>query len=388
MITELYNAFDRALDRSNTESLKWDARKEFGNPDALPMWVADMDFATAPCVIEGLTNRTLHGAFGYSTGEEKDRQALVNWMKNRHALDIAPEEIVFCPGVVDAIYHTLCSMLKTGDKVVIQVPAYGPFRSVTEKAKMQVVENPLVCVDGYWMMDLEGLEEAFKSGAQAFVLCSPQNPVGRIWKREELEAVTALCKKYNVLLICDEIHNDFELDGNKHTCILDVANGENAVQLVSATKSFNLAALRHSALICKNPDIRARIQERFNEVMCDVNLYGRLATRYAYEGGSEWMNALNLYITDNRNALEKAFRDTGLLIPSKVEGTYLMWVDCRALKLDNDALMELFVKKIGIIPTEGTFFGAVGNGFLRFNMGTRRANIDEAAARIRKYFLK
>jgi len=388
MLTQLYNAFDKELDRRNTESLKWDMRAHFGNAEALPMWVADMDFATAPCVIEGLVNRTLHGAFGYSIGEERDEQALKNWMKNRHALDIAEDDIVFCPGVVDAIYHTLVAMLNKGDKVAFQVPAYGPFRFMTEKAEMICVENPLVCEDGYWRMDLENLEEAFKGGVKAFILCSPQNPVGRIWKRCELEQVTALCKKYNVLLVCDEIHSDFELDGNRHTCILDVKDSENAVQLVSATKSFNLAALRHSALICRNAEIREKIAARFKEVMCDVNLYGRLATRYAYEGGAEWMTALNLYLTDSRNALERAIRDTGVLIPSRVEGTYLMWVDCRALKLDNKELMELFVKKVGIIPTEGVFFGDVGNGFVRFNMATRHANIDEAASRIRRAFIK
>ena len=375
--------FDKPFSRENTESTKWDMRASFGNASALPMWVADMDFPTADCVIDGLTARTAHGAFGYSLGAEKDKAATIAWYARRHDCHFTEEDILFSPGVVDSIYHVLKACCAQGDMVAIQSPVYGPFRMMSEKAKMTIADAPLKNEDGVWKMDFDALEQAFIAGAKTLILCSPHNPVGRVWTRDELTRVVELCDKYGILLISDEIHADFELGGSKHICILNLRE-KNTVQLISATKTFNLAALRHSAIIIKDAALREKVKAQLDEVMADVNLYGRLATRFAYEGGDEWLDSLLAYLTEGRDILEQGIRETGVLVPSHVEGTYLMWVDCRALGLHNDALKELFIREIGIIPNDGIFFGACADGFIRLNFATSHDNIRRAVELIRK----
>lgn len=375
--------FDQPFSRENTESTKWDMRASFGNTSALPMWVADMDFPTADCIIKGLTARTEHGAFGYSLGAEKDKAATAAWYARRHGCHFGEEDILFSPGVVDSIYHVLKACCVRGDKVAIQSPVYGPFRMMSEKAKMIVADAPLINENGLWKMDLDALEKAFIDGAKTLIFCSPHNPVGRVWTKEELTRVVELCDKYDILLISDEIHADFELGGSKHICILSLRE-KNTVQLISATKTFNLAALRHSAIIIKDAALREKVRAQLDEVMADVNLYGRLATRLAYEGGDEWLDALLAYLTEGRDILEKGIRETGALIPSHVEGTYLMWVDCRALGLGNDALKEFFIKQVGVIPNDGIFFGACADGFIRLNFATSHDNIRKAVELIQK----
>ena len=382
MNAEIYARFDAPFSRTDTESVKWDMRAELGNADALPLWIADMDFPTAEGVISGLSARTAHGAFGYSLGQDRDRQALTDWYASRHGCSFTPDDILFCPGVVDGLYHALCALYPKGSRIVIQPPVYGPFFSVCEKAGMQAVENPLVRKGGKWQMDFEGLEEIFKAGAQALMLCSPQNPVGRIWTKAELETLAALCRRYSVRIIADEIHCDFELEG-KHTNILSVPGAQDAIMLVSATKTFNLAALRHSAVVCRDEQARKKLSDRLSEVMADVNLFGRLATRLAYTTGAEWLDTLLVYLREGRDILERGILDTGRLLPTHVEGTYLMWVDCRALGLAGDALRDFFVKTAGVIPNEGKFFGPAGEGFVRLNFATCHENLREAVKRIK-----
>ncbi len=381
---ELYKRFDQTVARENTECEKWDDRASFGSACALPMWVADMDFETVPEVIASLRERVQHGVFGYSMPTGRDKDALINWLKRRHAADVCAEDVLFSPGVVDSIYHALVALFAPGSKIVVQPPVYGPFFSMPKKAGMQLIENPLIDTDGVWRMDLNGLEDIFKSGADGLVLCSPHNPVGRIWTREELRELGSLCKKYGVTIVSDEIHSDFELDGQKHSCILSVPGCEGAVQLVSATKTFNLAALRHSSIVCRDADKRQKIASQLERAMADVNLFGRLATRIAYESGENWLDTLLVYLRENRDLMYEALKATGKLRPVSMEGTYLMWVDCRALGMKNEALMDFFVQKAGIIPSGGTFFGSQGDGFVRLNLATQRARVAEAADKIYK----
>ena len=384
MNPSIYRQLDAPFVRIGTESVKWDLLGQFGNPDALPMWIADMDFPTAPGIIEGLMARTAHGAFGYTLGEDRDKQATADWFKTRHALDISPEDIHFCPGVVDALYHVLKALFVPGSRIVVQPPVYKPFYDMAKKAGMKVLENPLMQTESGWKMDPDGLEEIFRQGADGLILCSPHNPVGRVWTRRELADLADLCARYGVRIISDEIHADFELKGAVHTCILSLPRASSAVQLVSATKTFNLAALRHSAIFCRDRHTAALIESRLAEVMTDVNLYGRLATRLAYETGAEWLDTLLEYLTEGRDLLENGINETGVLKASHSEGTYLCWVDCRALGMENDALKEWFIKTAGIVPNEGTFFGQAGNGFVRLNFATRHDNIREAVRRIQE----
>ena len=377
--------FDAEFDRRNTESIKWDQCADFGNADALPMWVADMDFPTCDKVIKRMSDRVAHGAFGYTEIGDRDKAALINWYKRRHGLEISGDDIIFSPGVVDSINHIIDVLFEKGSRVVIQTPVYGPFMNTPRSLGMEIVENPLKRSFSSWEMDFDDLEAKLSAGAEAMILCSPHNPIGRIWTAEEIKKVCELCEKYGVLLICDEIHCDFELDNiGKHKSILSLTNYDKVIQLVSATKSFNLAALRHSAILCRNASIREKIAARMGKVNPEPNLFGVLATRAAYEEGDEWMNEINAYLAKGRDILEKGILETGKLVPTHTQGTYLMWVDCRALKLDNDALKEFFIKTVGIIPSEGAYFGSCGNGFVRLNFATRHANIEEAVRRIQK----
>ena len=384
MNRELYQRFDIPVNRAGTESVKWDGRADFGNADALPMWIADMDFRTADGILEALENRVRHGIFGYATDDPKDRQAVADWMKTRHACEIQPEWALYSPGVVDSIYHILKAVVPEGARVVIQTPVYGPFHSMTKKANMRLIENPLICRDGRWEMDFDGLESIFREGAEALILCSPHNPVGRVWTKEELCRLVKLCNQYGVRLISDEIHADFELRGARHTPILAIEGAENAVMMISATKTFNLAALRHSTILCPDAETRGKISENLSEVMADVNLFGRLATRAAYTTGGEWLDALNEYLADGRDILYDGLKAIPGLKPNRPEGTYLMWVDCSGLGLEGDALNEFFIQRCGIIPNAGSFFGTQGNAFVRLNFATTHENLREAVRRVER----
>lgn len=384
MDMNLYMQFHEPVNRVNTECIKWDNRESFGNKDALPMWVADMDFKTADGIVDALVRRAQHGVFGYAKESERDVQAVCSWMERRHSAHVEPEWVLFSPGVVDSIYHVLNAYLDKGARVVIQPPVYGPFSGMTQKAKMQLVENRLIETENGWEMDFNGLEEIFKNGADAFILCSPHNPVGRIWKKEELETLVNMCNQYHVLLIADEIHADFELRGAKHTSVLSIPGGENAVVFISATKTFNLAAIRHSTILCPNSELRAKIRASLDHAMAEVNLFGRLATRAAYETGWDWLDALNEYLSDSRDLLMERIEKIDGLRAIAPEGTYLLWLDARGLGMNDEELNEFFVKKCGVIPTVGTFFGTGGSGHMRLNFATTHKNILTALDRIEK----
>lgn len=384
MDMNLYMQFHESVNRVNTECIKWDNRASFGNKDALPMWVADMDFRTAEGVVDALVKRAQHGVFGYAQESERDVLAVVNWMKNRHATEVKPEWVLYSPGVVDSIYHVLNAKFEKGARVVIQPPVYGPFSGMTKKAGMELVENCLIEKENGWEMDYEGLEDIFKNGADAFILCSPHNPIGRIWKREELQKLVDLCNQYGVLLIADEIHADFELRGAKHTSILSIPGGENAVVFISATKTFNLAAIRHSTILCPNEELRNKIRDSLNNAMAEVNLFGRLATRAAYETGWDWLDALNEYLSDSRDILMEGIEKIDGIRAIAPQGTYLLWLDAKGLNMNDEELNEFFIHKCGIIPTVGTFFGTGGSGHMRLNFATTHKNILTALERIEK----
>lgn len=384
MDMNMYMRFHEPANRVNTECIKWDMREKLGNKDALPMWVADMDFRTADGIVEAMTKRVQHGVFGYSMHAERDDLAVVNWMQKRHNCEIKSDWVLTSPGVVDSIYHCLNATCSEGARVVIQPPVYGPFSAMTNKAGMQVIENPLVRTENGWEMDFNGLEECFKKGADAFVMCSPHNPVGRVWKYEELKNVVELCSRYGVQLISDEIHGDFELRGAKHVSVLSIPGAEKAIQLISATKTFNLAALRHSTVLCRDEEIREKIKASMSRSMADVNLFGRIATRAAYETGWEWLDALNEYLSDTRDILmEHVGRIPGLSACAP-EGTYLFWLDCRQLHMEDKALYSFFTEKCGVIPNRGTDFGAAGSGYVRLNFATSHKNVIAALERIEK----
>ena len=374
-------SFDEGVNRAGTSCEKWDERKEvFGTEDVLPMWVADMDFAAPQPVIDALSRRVAHGAFGYTAITDADYEAVTNWVKRHHNLAIEKSDVLFSPGVVDSLRIAVAAVTQPGDTAVILTPVYGPFYASAEAAQCHIRRCPLVQDKDGWHIDFDDLEAAFKAGAKAFMLCNPHNPVGRVWTRAELESICALARKYNVTIISDEIHADLEMPGYKVTPILSVE--PNAIQLISATKTFNLAALRHSSVLIKNADLRARFKAEYDKRGIDgINLFGALAQRTAYNEGEAWLNELLTYIDGNRRIVEDALKDT-IVKCSRLEATYLMWLDMRALDMAQKELMRFVIEKARLGLNDGTFFGEEGTGFVRLNLATPRKNVVEAMARL------
>ena len=337
-------SFDEGVQRAGTRCEKWDGRIEtFGTEDVLPMWVADMDFAAPQPVIDALAARVAHGAFGYTKIEDDDYAAVTGWVKRRHNLEVEKSDVLFSPGVVDSLGVAVAAVTQRGDTAVILTPVYSPFYACAEAAGCHIRRCPLIQDETGWRIDYNDLEAAFKAGAKALMFCNPHNPVGRAWTRAELETVCDLARAYGVTVISDEIHADLEMPGHKVTPILSVE--PNAIQLVSATKTFNLAALRHSSVLIKNADLRARFKAEYDRRGIDgVNLFGALAQRTAYNAGEPWLDELLNYIDGNRRVVEDALRDTPIRF-SRLEATYLMWLDMRALNMDQPALVRFMIEK-------------------------------------------
>ena len=371
--------FDAGVRREGTHCLKWDERKDvFGREDVIPLWVADMDFAAPEPVIRAIIQRAQHGAFGYSGHNPEDVQAVVRWMKNRHGVEVSEDAVLFSPGVVDSLRIAVAAVTKPGDAVVVQTPVYGPFYNAVEAAGCVIRRNPLLDTPEGWKMDFDDLETALREGARAVLLCNPHNPVGRVWSRAELEQLSALTRRWGAVLIADEIHADLEMPGYKNTSVIAV--DPDSMALISATKTFNLAALRHSSAIIPNPERRKAFQDEYNRRGIDgLNLFGALAQRAAYEEGGPWLDELLEYLDGTRAFVERFLRERLPMIhPSRLMGTYLMWLDMRDLGLEGDALPRFLIDKAGLGMTNGAYFGPEGAGFMRLNIATPRSNVERA----------
>lgn len=377
--------FDQGVRREGTGCIKWDIRKEvFGREDVIPLWVADMDFAAPDAVVQAIIERAKHGAFGYFTHDPRDTQAVVNWMKTRHNAEVSSESVLFSPGVVDSLCVAVASVTKPGDSVVVQTPVYGPFYGAVEAAGCTVRRNLLLNTPNGWMMDFDDLEAALREGAKAVVLCNPHNPIGRVWTRAELEQVSALTKRYGAALIADEIHADLEMPGYKNTSVISV--DPDAMAFISATKTFNLAALRHSSALIPNPDRRKAFQDEMNKRRINgINLFGTLAQRAAYENGAPWLDELLIYLDGTRQFVEKFLAERLPMIHvSRLMGTYLMWLDMRELGFEPDELYRFLIDKAGLGFSEGKGFGPEGAGFMRLNIATPRRNVEKAMEQLEK----
>jgi len=325
-----FEAFEHGIDRRGTFCEKWDFNeKNFGRANVIPMWVADMDFASPDCVREALICRASHGAYGYTDDNDMMRGAVASWMKARHGYDMCPEWGLYSSGVVDSILFALKTFTQPGDRVIVQPPVYGPFYRMTRTADCEIVRNPLVETENGWRMNLDELESQLKAGARAFILCSPHNPVGRVWSKDELQALIGLLNRYGAALISDEIHADFALPGHAHTCCQTLSGAEQSILLVSATKTFNLAGLRTSTMIVPDDALRARVQDTMKKMGADTpNIFGSVAQTAAYRCAAPWLDALIEYLDNNRREAEAFFKSVPEIVPSRKEGPYLMWADC------------------------------------------------------------
>ena len=379
--------FDKIIDRTNNFSAKWsEMNKNFGTNNLLPMWVADMDFLTAPCVMEALKDRLEQGIFGYTTRPSSYNESIVNWLDNRFSWKINQEWLMFSPAVITSISLLIQNLTQKNDKTMIQEPVYSPFHSIVESNERSLVISPLVKLDdGSYVMDYEDIEAKIKD-VKVFILCNPHNPVGRVWTREELTRLGEICLKHNVLVISDEIHSDIILKNHKHTPFASISKefSENTITCMAPTKTFNLAGLQSSFLVISNPYYYEVMDKAFS--ILDIkrnNAFSLVATEAAYNYGEDWLYELIKYIEDNVDfAIDYIKNHMPQLKVKKPEGTYLLWVDFSNLNVDKKDLKNALINKGRIALSDGSSFGIGGDGYYRINLACPRSMVLEGLKRI------
>ncbi|MFZ2487821.1 MAG: MalY/PatB family protein [Anaerolineae bacterium] len=390
--------FDTEIDRRGTHAIKWEVVKRgdrfvpvdraSNEPRLLPMWVADMDFRCPPAVVEALTTRAQHGIYGYTWPDDSYRQAIVDWLARRQGWQIERDWILGTPGVVPALNLLVQTFVQPGQRVIVQPPVYYPFYTAVTNNQAELVRNPLRYTDGRYQIDFAGLAELVRDPATTMlILCSPHNPVGRVWQPDELRELGELCTANGVLVVADEIHGDLIYPGQRFTPYgtLDPALVENAMICTAPSKTFNLAGLATSNIIIPNAALRVRFERTLmRSGLHGGNTFGITALEAAYTHGDAWLDALLVYIADNYRYLHDFI--AAHLPEIKViepEGTYLVWLDCRGLGLDNAALEQLMLDEARVFLDEGYIFGDEGAGFERINIACPRALLAEALERIR-----
>ena len=379
--------FDAGIDRVGTECEKWDGMiEETGDADMLPMWVADMDFPSAPAIAKALEGVLSWGTWGYTIAGEKDAEALCAYWARRHGVQFSPDEVLMSPCVVTGMRVALRALTKEGDGVLIHPPVYGPFFQSIKANNRRVVESPLVRgEDGRFAMNLAEMEQKLASGeAKAVMICSPHNPVGRSWDEEELSAVVNLCARFDAPLICDEIHADFVFAPKKHHCILSIPGAQaRAVMLCAASKTFNVAGLEQSAIVCCNEAVRKAIAEDMAASGVKAgNAFALAATRAAYTGCDAWLDGLMDYLAGSRDMVAAFVAERMPRVRlTPLEATYLMWLDCSALGFTQDELLAR-IRAAHVKVNDGLFFGEQGRGFIRLNIGCPRSQILVALERL------
>lgn len=384
--------FDRVVDRKNTRSLKYDFAEKRGKPkDILPLWVADMDFKTSSYIIDALEEVIAHGIWGYSEAKEGYFAALQKWMKKRHNWDVEEKWLVKTPGVVFALAMAVKAYTKEGESVLIQQPVYYPFTEVIVDNNRKLVINELKQqADGTYIIDYKDFENKIISEkVKLFFLCSPHNPVGRVWTKEELEKIGDICLKHNVLVVSDEIHADFTF-ARRHTVFQTVKEAYKDISIVctSPSKTFNIAGLQVSNIFIANNELRRKFRKQMDAAgYSQLNLPGLTACEAAYQYGEVWMDAVLEYIKKNAVYVAEFLRTRLPKVKmTELEGTYLVWLDFRAYGLDDQELNRRIVHKAGLWLDGGSMFGEAGAGFQRINIACPRIILTEALEKLELAF--
>lgn len=383
------NLFDKTIIRRHTNSVKWD---EAESDDVIPLWVADMDFQAAPCIIDALRRRVEHGVFGYTHVPESYYESIIRWFHRRHHWHIHRDWIIYTTGVVPAISAVIKALTAPGDKVVVQTPVYNCFFSSIRNNGCEVVESPLSVYDDNgipsYEIDFEDLEEKVSDPrVKLFLLCNPHNPAGRVWTVEELGKTNDICMRHGVKVIADEIHCEMVMPGHPFTPFASVSDEcqANSITCNSPSKSFNIAGLQIANIICSDPTLRRRIDRAINiNEVCDVNPFGVVALQAAYDEGEGWIDGLNAYLYENYLALKDYFQQQ---MPSlkvfQLEGTYLVWIDITATGKTSEELTNLLLKEGKVWVNSGTMYGKEsGEGFIRINIACPRSMMMEGLRRI------
>lgn len=380
--------FDELIGRRNTGSLKWDVLEErFGSGELLPLWVADMDFRAPPAVIKALSSRVGHGIYGYMTIPPSYYESVASWFQRRYSWDLRKEWIVFIPGVVPAVNFAIQAMTKPGDSIIVQSPVYYPFFRSVEHNGRNLLNNQLKFVDGRYEMDFDDLRrKARDPSAKLMILCSPHNPVGRVWTKEELQELGDICLENGVTVVSDEIHSDLVHPGFRHTNFASISEkfAQNSITCTSITKTFNLAGLQVSNIIIPNEKIRKDFNaaaEASIELM--PNSFAADAVSAAYDHSEDWLDDLLLYLKGNLDFLREFVNES---LPDvkfiETEGTYLVWLDFREVEPDPVKLETLMRKNAGVALDEGYIFGPGGEGFERINIACPRTMLKKALEQI------
>ena len=376
--------FDKLVDRKGTNCLKYDFAAEFGRPEGLiPLWVADMDFCVPDQVKETLRRSAEHGVFGYTDAKPEYYQVLGKWFLDHFGWETDASWVVKSPGVVFALATAIRAFSREGESILIQQPVYHPFANVIKANDRRLVVNQLVCEEGVYRMDYEDFEKKIvEEEVKVFLLCSPHNPVGRVWTREELQRVGDICMKHHVLVVSDEIHCDFTYPGYQHLVYasLGQAYADNAIVCTAPSKTFNLAGLQASNIWIPNADIREQFKKEITKTgYSDLNTCGLAACQAAYTYGGEWLAELKEYLTGNlefvRTFLKENLPQIHLIEP---QGTYLLWVDFRELGLTVEELNDFLVDKAHLWLNDGSMFGECGSGFQRINIACQRETLKKA----------
>lgn len=395
----LTSRFDQPIAREGSGALKYDGRQQtFGNAEVMPMWVADMDFAVPEAVTQALQARVAHPVFGYSLAPDSLYQALIDWLRLKHDWQVRREWIVLTPGVVPSLNLVVAAFTRPDEGVIVQPPVYFPFFSAVTGQQRRLVENPLRLVtdqgQSQYQIDLEHLS-ACAQQARLLLLCSPHNPVGRVWQPSEMETILSIADAHDLIVLSDEIHADLVYADAQHQPISrlamqaetaeQTAQSHRVITAVSPSKTFNIPGLGLSALIVPNAAHRQAIQSHLSTLGISVtNPLNMAAFEAAYRGGHDWQNELMPYLQATRDAavayIETELPRIKVIAP---QATYLLWLDCRALQLDDAALKRFFIEEAQLGLSPGAVFGHGGEGFMRMNIGTPKANVLEALARLK-----
>lgn len=383
-----YN-FDEIINRKNSGALKTDALMErYGRPDLIPLWVADMDFRCGNFITDALKKRVEDGIFGYTIPSQEYSNSIINWVKNRHRWEIRREWLSYIPGIVKGIALAIMNFSRPGDKIIIQPPVYHPFRLVTQMQGRKIVNNPLIEGNGNYRMNLKGLRKVIDQDCKLLLLCNPHNPVGITWTWETLEELADICHNKQVLVISDEIHSDLGIFGNKHTpfATVSVKAMENSITFMAPSKTFNIAGIVSSYSIVPDDRIRKSFYDFLHAGELDEGtIFAFTATHAAYRNGLEWMQRMLRYIENNIRFVDGYLNANIPRIKAILpQASFLLWLDCRELRLSQKDLNALFVEKAGLALNDGEMFGEEGRGFMRMNVGCPRVILEKALGQLKR----
>lgn len=373
----------KSADRRGTDSIKWGRYPE----DVLPLWVADMDFEAPPSVLRALQERVEHGVFGYPLLSRELQEIIVDRMQRRYGWGLSSDDVILLPGVVAGFNMVCQAVAQPGESILIQPPVYPPFFLAPVNAGAKVVTaEVLPGINGQYEIDFENFEAAIQADTRCFILCNPHNPVGRVYTRNELEKMAEICLRHEVIICADEIHSDLIYPGYRHIPISSLSGevSDSTITLIAPSKTFNIAGLECSALICTNPVLRERILNARRGLLFGVNIFGQIAAEAAYKGGEDWLCEVLNILEANRDYLIGYLKEhiPQIVMPNP-EATYLAWLDCNALDLPVSPY-QYFLETAKVALNEGIEFGKQGKGFVRLNFGCRRETLVEALERIRQ----